>query len=352
MKRINSIDMCRGLLFLLMANTHALGLAQVGQEHWLMSDAWLPNGWGTVVFVILSGYGVGFLLSARSPISDRDKALRSRALEIIILMFISNIIFSALRQVAVKDTNILLNPEWWIGFLTLETEWTISGVLLPTALLLIFAPWIIRLINTKFWGSLGCFFLAKFAFSLIIIKIQDLTYIESWIFKFLFTEGFGGFPVFPFLINGFFGIWLGMAHRKIPKSWNLILSMLVLLQITFYFLSGIQDSMIVRIFSQIFGPVGKFGCIFSVAILFSKIFPVGAGSSIEIIGRYALGSFIMHRVFLQTISILLAAVAFQLLDPATRYLILFLGTIFLTWLFCRLRISIPIFDKFLKKIFM
>ena len=55
MNRIRTIDLCRGLLFIFMMNTHALTIAGVPSSHWLFSDFWLPNGWATLVFVVLSG---------------------------------------------------------------------------------------------------------------------------------------------------------------------------------------------------------------------------------------------------------------------------------------------------------
>ena len=63
MNRIRTIDLCRELLFIFMMSTHALSIAGVPSAHWLFSDFWLPNGWATLVFVVLAGYGVGFLFS-------------------------------------------------------------------------------------------------------------------------------------------------------------------------------------------------------------------------------------------------------------------------------------------------
>ena len=96
--------MCQGLLFLLMANTHALGLAHVDETHWAQSDLWLPNGWATIVFVVLSGYAAGFLLSERAPEAKRDQMLRKRAVDILAVMFISNILFAVLREIARGDS--------------------------------------------------------------------------------------------------------------------------------------------------------------------------------------------------------------------------------------------------------
>lgn len=86
MNRATTIDLCRGLLFVLMTNAHALTIAGVPRFHWLRSDFWLPHGWATVVFVVLSGYGVGFIFSVRHPLKVRNDALRRRSAEIMAVM--------------------------------------------------------------------------------------------------------------------------------------------------------------------------------------------------------------------------------------------------------------------------
>lgn len=56
--RFELIDLCRGMLFALMASTHALLLAEVPASHWLYGSYWLPRGWATVSLIVLSGYGL------------------------------------------------------------------------------------------------------------------------------------------------------------------------------------------------------------------------------------------------------------------------------------------------------
>ena len=90
-KRSTTIDICRALLFILMMNTHALTIAGIPKHHWLLSDCWLPNGWATAAFVVLSGFGVGYIYAGRPADGARDRAIRRRALEIILVMFGSNI---------------------------------------------------------------------------------------------------------------------------------------------------------------------------------------------------------------------------------------------------------------------
>lgn len=335
--RVNTIDICRGLLFLLMTNTHALTLSQVGVDHWLRSDAWLPNGWGTVAFVVLSGYGVGFLLAGRSPLVDRDRALRRRAIEILVVMFVSNFAFAILRQVASSDLAVLQGIDWWLGFITLDSEWTISGVLMPTAVLLIFAPWVIRLINAYFWLSLLGMVSAKITLAVFLLVGLSVGDADSWFARFFLISGFGGFPVLPFFINGCLGVWVGMAHRRLPDLWGGLIAVLVLLQVGIYVASFYPGVLVLAIFRDTFGAVGKFGCVFFLVTLAAKYFPVGLSGVVEVIGRFALGSFVMHRVFLQSISIFFAFAGLSHFGVEVYYVVLFAGALTLTWLMCEFR---------------
>ena len=97
MKRAANIDLCRGLLFVLMANTHALTIAGVEATHWLFSDLWLPSGWATQVFVVLSGFSVGFLCASRTDHAAVQASLLRRSRQIFWVMVGSNTFFAFLR---------------------------------------------------------------------------------------------------------------------------------------------------------------------------------------------------------------------------------------------------------------
>lgn len=333
MNRISTIDMCRGLLFILMANTHALSLAQVDHDHWLRSDLWLPNGWATVAFVILSGYGAGYLLSERRPELMRDRALRRRGIEIFVVMLASNLAFALLRKVAEHDLASVFQFAWWFGFVTLETEWSISGVLLPTALLLLLAPRIMRGIALTPYTALGGLLAAQLTLSMLKTWLPaDLS--ANWLARLLLTEGLGGFPVLPFLVNGSLGIWIGMAHRQGPERILPMLATLAAMQLLVYASTWWPDTAGWRIVRDSVGPLGKFACIFLLAIACTQCLPTRLGTAIELIGRFALGSFVMHRVFLQALAIGLTMSGAAQVNPALKYAVLFAGTLGLTWLLC------------------
>lgn len=342
--RVNSIDMCRGLLFILMTNTHALRLIEFGPTHWTGSDLWLPNGWATIVFVVLSGYAAGYLLADRTPLRERDKRLRRRGLEILVVMFLTNAAFASLRAVSRGESPLLSQLDWYIGFFNLDTEWTISGVLLPTGLTLLIAPWVIQAYRkAPYWLLIGILLL-QFGISLLRQFFLDLEVDNSWIVEFFLINGFGGFPVVPFLLNGCMGIWLGMTHRKYQGAWILLLGLLSIWQTILYFGMTLSPTFAWSMAMSTTGAVGKFACVFLGAIILVRILPRWLGTAVELMGRYALGSFVMHRVFLQALTILLGAALARYFDETAGYLFLFSATVFLTWLICWLRNEWPPID--------
>lgn len=350
--RINTIDMCRGLLFALMASTHALGLAHVDADHWLRSDLWLPNGWATVAFVVLSGYGAGFLLYERQPETARDRGMRQRGIDILAVMLVSNLAFAALRKAAERDLASLYRLDWWLGFVTLETEWTISGVLLPTGLLLLLAPRVMRGIQQARYAILAALLAGQMALSMLKAQLQGSELLASWGLRLLLTEGLGGFPVLPFLLNGCLGIWIGMAHRRRP-SWALpMLALLACLQLLVFASTWLPDAVAWRVWRDTVGAVGKFGCLLLLAMAFTRWLPARLGTPIELIGRYALGSFVMHRVFMQTLAMALGLHGATQASPALAYAVLFLGTLALTWQLCEHRRSWTRFDLWFRSLAM
>lgn len=336
MSRFATIDMCRGLLFALMANTHALDLAGVDSAHWLRSDIWLPNGWATVVFVVLSGYGAGYIFSVRAP-EGRNRALLRRGTEILAVMFASNFVFAILRQVAASDFSPISDAAWWLGFLTLDSEWTISGVLLPTSLVLLVAPWVIRWVQSAPWAILPLLLLARIVVAVITIGVRGTPGAETWLARFLLLEGFGGFPVLPFLLNGCLGIWLGILHQRRPELWKGALLVLLVFQAAVYLSTYLPSDPLFSAFRATVGAIGKFGWMFVVADLLARPTLRRLSAPVEQIGRFALGSFVMHRVFMQGLAIGLALACSAALPPVSGYVVLFGGTMLLTWLLCEIR---------------
>lgn len=353
MKRSAIIDICRALLFILMMNTHALTIAGVPKDHWLLADCWLPNGWATVAFVVLSGFGVGYIYAARPAGAARDRAVRRRALEIILVMFGSNIFFAALRQAAGGDAGALATPGWWIGFLTLDTPWTISGVLMPTALVLLAFPFLFHWIKRSPWAVLAALVAARLVTDYFIRGAGASADNSSWLARFLLTEGFGGFPVLPFFLNGCLGIWLGMLRHSSERRWLGAMGLLLALQLLLYFGNTyFRDDLRALGLSYLtpFGALGKFAWMFLIAYAVTLVGGRFLTGMLSLIGQHALGSFVMHRVFLQGLSIVIAATALRALPVEVRYTTLLIGTLFLTWALCISRRQVAWIDTSLRRV--
>ena len=352
LKRSTIIDICRALLFILMMNTHALTIAGVPKNHWLLSDFWLPNGWATVAFVVLSGFGVGYIYAARPADATRDRAVRRRALEIILVMFASNIVVAALRQATGANPIALVSLAWWLGFLTLDTPWTISGVLMPTALVLLAFPYLFHWIKRSPWSALAALLAARLVADILIRSAGTPSGDTSWSVRFFLTEGFGGFPVLPFLLNGCIGIWLGMLRHRSERRWLGAMALLLLLQLLIYFGSTyFRDSW--RPLGEYltpFGALGKFAWMFLIAFTVTLVGGGRLTNMLSLIGRHALGSFVMHRVFLQGLGIVVAVTALRAAPVEVRYMTLWIGTFLLTWALCVGRRQVGWIDASLRRV--
>ena len=353
MHRSTTIDLCRALLFILMMNTHALTIAGVGDGHWLRADCWLPNGWATMAFVVLSGFGVGYIYAGRPADAARDRAVRGRAAEILLVMFGSNVFFAALRQVKDGGAAAIASLDWWTGFVTLNTPWTISGVLLPTALVLLTFPVLYKCIKQSPWLSLAGLLAARLAVDLVVRELGAAAGSASWPVRLFLIEGLGGFPVLPFLINGCLGIWLGMARHRSEPVWQVSMGLLLLLQLALYFGNTyFRDALRPFGFGYLmaFGALGKFAWMFLMAYVVSLVGGRFLTGMLALIGQYALGSFVMHRVFLQGLAIALGAAGLGELPVELRYTILAIGTLFLTWALCVSRLHLRWIDASLRKV--
>jgi peptidoglycan/LPS O-acetylase OafA/YrhL len=342
MRRSNKIDMLRGLLFGLMVSSHALTLARGSDSHWFYSDLWLPKGWATVVFVIVSGYGVGLLYSGRRLESGRTR-LRHRCLELLAVMFASNAAFSLLRDLGAGGIGTVASGHWWLGMLTQETKWTISGVLLPTALVMLCGASVIRWTEKSPWPTLAALVLARIAASMATIQLSGMHDVGPTA-RFLFQSGYGGYPVIPFVINGCIGIWLGVLRASAKSEWKGVMIALLLLQAGFYVAFCTIPTSFVTQFLTTLSPLGKFAWMFLVAHQVERFAPAVLARAIEMIGQFALGSFVMHRIFIQLLAFGVAARALQWASFELRYTLLVCGTLLLTWGLCYLRQRVKVVD--------
>jgi hypothetical protein len=337
MNRSANIDLCRGMLFILMANTHAMSVTHIPSKHWLFSDLWLPNGWATAIFVVLSGYGVGFICGARAPTEARWQALCTRSRQILAVMVSSNIFFAMMRELVAGNNAPLHSLSWWTGMVTLDTPWTISGVLLPTALVVVCGPALFKWMRKSPWLLLGALLLARLATAAISLNVANTPAATNWLVRILFVEGLGGFPVLPFLLNGCIGVWLGLMRNVDEYAWRGIIFICMFLQLLVYATSFFDTNAGILLFVGTFSAVGKFAWMFMLAHAAKLLVPHVVTAPIELIGKFALGSFVMHRLFMHGLNQVLPQVSATGVQMEERYFLMWSLTLLLCWGLCIFR---------------
>lgn len=348
-RRVAAIDVCRGILFLLMLNTHALTLAGVAEESFWKSDGWIPNGWATQCFIVLSGFSIGVLFTYQEAPSKVRYRLWKRAKEVLIVMFFSNIFFLALAHVVGGTVSQLCEISWWVGLFTFDTAYSISAILIPTGLLLLAAPKLLEVAER--WPK--SYMLGTILMAFLIETLgQYLARFSSQhhVADLLFLSGIGGFPVVPFLSYGIVGIGLGLSWRRDRRVAYVWLSVLGAIQAGIYVAASTNlDIPLINLLNGLSGPA-KFACIFLVThVWFSGLRGIGSGV-FQIVGMYALGSFILHRVFLQASALSLSGLGFALSSEAKYFLLVVLAFL-CVWAVARLRLVFQPLDTFLGRLY-
>ena len=206
------IDLCRGILILMMIARHTISILEFRPEHWLYKY-FLPKGWATVCFISLSGFSIGllFLKRMRDPAAQVQtaKRLRYRSWQLLVVMFLSNLFMLVSELIVRGETRTLCDPAWWLGLLTLKTPYSISSILIPTALLVFIAPVVLKAINRyRFFPVLGVALVLSLITAGIISSIADPDGLH-YLLRRLLIENDGYFPFLPMVLYGIISIAIG-----------------------------------------------------------------------------------------------------------------------------------------------
>ena len=232
-QRVSLIDVTRGLLFLLMTSAHALVLSKVSVDSFWRSAYWLPHGWADVCFILLSGYTMGFLLPWQGHQAVTRSKLFRCSRDILVVMFVSNVVFLALQHVADGNQDALLQWRWWLGLLTFETPYSISAILLPTGVLLLLAPQLFALeeAHPRLFPGLA----VLITVGIVLGKMQTASGPQPRLLALLLHGEKLGVPVLLLLAYGGLGIAAGRLSRRFPtiRVWLAMLGVagFILLQI-------------------------------------------------------------------------------------------------------------------------
>ncbi len=349
--RNSTIDIARGLLIVLMINSHALTHARVPASHFLYSDLWLPNGWATSLFVVVSGFAAGFLFAPRIGEPRLRQLLHHRAAALLTVMLVSNALFASSREWMYGDPERIGSEDWWWGFATLETEWTISGVLMPTALMLLLAPVVLAQARRSTVWTLFALIALRLVATLVDPGPALAGNGEPWIARVLFTDGFGGYPIVPYTLDGCLGLCLGVLARSDHPLWRPVMLTLLLMQALIY-VGSPGRGLVWQFLFESAAPVARLPWILLVASLLAAVPRSPIARAIGVIGRSALLCFLVHRVALQTLRLIASPTRQPDWAPEIHYLILFSGTFVLTWALARARQRRPAFDQLLRRAYL
>lgn len=200
-RRIDYVDVSRGLLVLLMFVVHAAtpctpSIRDPIQRLWILEIA-------TTGFAMMAGYTVGIRYDVSASLPE-PRHLWKRCSELLIVMFWSNCLLGVAKLYVTQQPDTSMLTSWFLGLFTFRTEYNISGVLLPIALLLPLIPLIYS--TEKRIGKLGglMWFSAIVALMVLLsqftMKNEALAHVRN-----ILLVGLGGFSVLAFIAYGVLG---------------------------------------------------------------------------------------------------------------------------------------------------
>ena len=351
-KRVEFIDITRGLLLLFMVHVHALFLAGVPEFNASRSLLWLPQGLAHSSFVILSGFAIGhlFFQSSRNLRQSQQKLLR-RAKEIFLVMFVSNVLLLGIKHLVQGNLALLGTLDWWIGLFTFQTPYSLSAILIPTALLCLLAPLILHAHAKQYTRfilpiMIGTSVLIAWA-QRSAMEIPDL----PLILDVLLINGAGGIKILPMLGYGLVGLALGIVwhqHQSIPLLTTSLVSILCIANFSLFPENPAPALSITKL--AILAPT-KFCLILAAGILIASwMTQTPIGKYLALIGKYSLFCFLVHRIILQALQIPLELI-FNL-TPDGLFVFLLVGTLTILGTLCFFRTQNAQFTNVFKKVYL
>ncbi len=343
--RLNLIDFIRGMLVFLMSSTHALHLAGVREDSFLNSRLWLPHGWATTGFIAFSGITAALVFDWENKPAEAARGARRRGYHLLIVMFISNILLLATKYVTTHEVERLLHLDWWLGLVSLHTPYSISGVLLPTSILLLIVPALNaarRQLGLQ-WLVFGIITVA------LLAELPDQLRWNSQALPVRVVHFGAGFPVLLFVSTGALGWTMGCAWKRLRQrrfrppyiAWIPVLMIAV----------AVTRAAVPRTMLQVFVPLGRILVLILVALVLTRLPGVNkVVLFLRLIGRYALFCFIGHRIILQAVA--MAGRGFQTVPHELLYALYLAVTCGLLSTICVLRRDHIALDHALQKAYM
>jgi len=303
-RRIDYVDVSRGLLVLLMFVVHAAtpctpSIRDPIQRLWILEIA-------TTGFAMMAGYTVGIRYDANTSL-PQPRRLWKRCSEILIVMFWSNCLLGLGKLYFTRQPDAAMLTSWFLGLLTFRTEYNISGVLLPIALLLPLLPLIYS--TEKLIGKLGG--LVWFAAIVSLMVMLNQLTMENAVLEHvrnILLVGLGGFSVLAFIaygILGFVNARVLQVCQRMGWSFGVVVSAGVVLSSVMFAVVGSlatdgESGYVMRQWEHALLPFVRSEVMFLAVIALGGLFAGWWSESLVIkplrlLGTYALCAFVFHR---------------------------------------------------------
>jgi len=327
-------------------------MANVGPHSFLDSSWWVPRG-SFEGFIALSGFTIAVVFSWDEGKGETQRRLLRRAWQIFVVMLVSNVVLLISKYILNNELHKMKSPAWWIGLVTLRTEYSISGVLLPTVVLLLFAPILFR--ASQRW-RLSHLIIAAYLFALFTRCIPEAfpkAISAHRLTDILFGHGLSGFPVLVFFTSGMLGFVLGLLWKRSYTRLTVLSASAVVL--AFFSLKMVASNTFTPAAMSLVHEstvLSRFLLVLVIgAILTKSVLPSKGFDFFSLVGKYTLFSFLTHRLVMQT----LAVFGRHYLNSASAellYVVYLLGTFALIAMMCAAREHFAPLDSFLKRVYL
>jgi hypothetical protein len=337
--RVLEIDIARGILLFLMISTHAVLLSGVSEESLFKSSWWLPRGWGTAGFIILSGFSVAVIVGADRA---RLQATRIRARRLLLVALASNVVFVAAKYAVTGRLANLLDPGCWWGVVTMRIDPSISAILLPTSLALTVMPPLVRIKQRWSIAGLACVVLPLFVGAWMLHDHGASVMPANALMDMLLFGGVAGFPILPLAASAGAGLLIGFCWRHLVQECPAPMMMWVYGAAAVMYLASTQIA-----FVHPFSALLRVLIVIGVAWLISTM-PL-VRQPLALLGGQSLFVFLTHRAIMHAAVFASARAG---VPPSWRYVMTTTVVVLTILMLCGLRARIRDFDRLCRAVYL
>ena len=344
--RLRYLDPTRGLFILLMISSHAIGLADVASTSVLQSIWWLPRCWSTAGFVMLAGFSVGVLTSRARAV--QPGAIMRRAWHLVIVMFASNAIMAACRELVRGNAATFRDWSWLADVIMLQRDMTISGALLPIAVGLVIVAGLLAVSQRIRPAILALVLLtlnagAWIVQGVLVANAPPPAGSHEWMRVWLFS-----FPLLPLACSAATGFAFGLVWRSLADRIQIDSSLAGPVAMLFLLATAPLTLLAPRpIFLTLNGAI-QFGIILVLAVSLAALEPLTLVTELlALLGRFSLMVFILHRPMLHAAEVSSRALH---LSPEARYALMLVAGVGGCATLCLARKESAALDRLMKRV--